>query len=232
MGDLPQLQRLLDRLVAMRRLARGAASVWLTEQGYESNGELRDRPWSESQQAQWNAVSEYLAWRDPQVASFSQFLLRDTRTRETLALRARLTDPRALLAGTWTTGLEREDGAPKPALWMFRTPIVARVASPPRVACTLPWLSRRHGSEAVRLVEVWGRIRPARRAAAVRVEAALAGSSPPRLVRAASTDPNGIFDVRVVLPASASVQVRFSWRQADGGWSDSPMTRPLEIDPS
>ena len=85
MGDVPALQALLDRLVALHRLAPGAENLWLTEQGYESNAELAEMPWSEPQQAQLDADSEYLAWRDPQVTSFSQFLLRDTRSGETLA---------------------------------------------------------------------------------------------------------------------------------------------------
>ena len=84
MGDLPALQALLDRLVAMHRLALGAENLWLTEQGYESDAELTDKPWSEIQQAQLNAAAEYLAWRDRQAVSFSQFPLRDTRISETL----------------------------------------------------------------------------------------------------------------------------------------------------
>ena len=113
MGDVLQLQTLLNALVARHRLAPGAENLWLTEQGYASNAELGDMPWSEDQQAQLNAASEYLAWRDGQAASFSQFLLADTLTNETLALRARSGEPHALVAGTWTTGLLRENLAPK-----------------------------------------------------------------------------------------------------------------------
>jgi hypothetical protein len=131
MGDVPRLQALLDELVAKHRLAPGAQNLWLTEQGYGSNGELADMRWTEAQQAQLNAASEYLAWHDGQVASFSQFLLADTLTNETLALRAKTGNPHALLAGTWTTGLLRENFAPKPALWMFRSPVLARVIGAP-----------------------------------------------------------------------------------------------------
>jgi hypothetical protein len=125
MGDVPRLQALLDELVAKHRLAPGAQNLWLTEQGYGSNAELTDMRWTEAQQAQLNAASEYLAWHDGQVASFSQFLLADTLTNETLALRAKTGNPHALVAGTWTTGLLRESFAPKPALWMFRSPVLA-----------------------------------------------------------------------------------------------------------
>ncbi len=134
-GDLGKLTALLDQLVALHRLAPGVANVWLTEQGYESDAQLPEKLWTESQQATLNAISEYLAWRNPQVQSFSQFLLRDTLTEQTLALRARAGSRDAAVPGTWTTGLERENGAAKPALAMFRSPVVARsgIAQPGRV---------------------------------------------------------------------------------------------------
>ncbi len=56
-------------------------------------------------------------------------------------------------------GLEREDGAPKPALAMFRPPVVARilVARDPAPS----WLASSPAGEPTELIEVWGRIRPA-----------------------------------------------------------------------
>ena len=90
MGDLTAAPGATGRAGGpKRRLAPGAENLWLTEQGYGSNAELPGVRWTEPEQAQLNAASEYLAWRDGQTASFSQFLLRDTLTSETLALRAR-----------------------------------------------------------------------------------------------------------------------------------------------
>jgi len=215
MGDLPQLQALLDRLVTMHRLAPGAANLWLTEQGYESNNELRNRPWTEAQQAQMNAASEYLTWRDPQARSFSQFLLRDTLVYETLALRASTGHDQAQRLGTWSTGLMREDMRAKPALAMFRSPVVVRA------------LASATGSS---LLEVWGRARPARVPVPIRIQVRMGG----RFVNlgAATTDANGIFDTELAAPVSpgpSGVSVRFQWLVPGGTWQTSPATGTTPI---
>lgn len=226
MGDLPRLQALLDRLVAMHRLAPGAQNLWLTEQGYASNAQLPEVPWTEGQQAQLNAESEYLAWRDPQVSSVSQFLLRDTLTAETNALRVHSGNPRALIPGTWTTGLLREDFSPKPALWMFRSPVVARrIDAPPARAGGRRRAARVAGS--VQMLEVWGRARPMRAPTVAQVEVAHAAAAF-HVVKTRMTDERGIFDVRVALPTGSSdVAVRFRWRAPDGSWQISPSTVPV-----
>jgi hypothetical protein len=226
MGDLPALQSLLDRLVAMHRFAPGVATLWLTEQGYESNAQLDVSPWSEAEQAELNAISEYLAWRDPQVASFSQFLLRDTLTAQTLALRARTGDPRAFIGGTWTTGLEREDGTPKPALAMFRSPVVARILVARDPAAS--WLAGSPAGEPTELIEVWGRIRPATTPTPVQVEVQDGGSATFRTAATVLTDQNGIFDAAVAIAAGAPAQVRFGWSE-QGVAQTSPATTPISF---
>jgi hypothetical protein len=221
MGDLDRVQSLIDRLVEMHRLAPGVRELWLTEQGYESNAELNDRRWSEAQQAQLNAVSEYLAWRSPSVQSFSQFLLHDSRTRQTLALRRRSENPTATLSGTWTTGLERENGVPKPALWMFRSPVVARLL-PARAAdpADVP-LSPEALRQPVSWIEVWGRARPVRAPTLVMVR--VGGFT----TRCTVTDSNGIFDIKAAVPYGTRPRVGFSWLAARGGWQASPTTVPI-----
>lgn len=226
MGDLPALQALLDRLVAMHRFAAGVATVWLTEQGYESNGQLSDSPWTESEQAELNAISEYLAWRDPQVASFSQFLLRDTLTAQTLALRAQTGNPRAFLGGTWTTGLEREDGTPKPALAMFRSPVVARVLVAQDPAAS--WLTSSPDGAGGELIEVWGRVRPATAPTPVQVEVQDGGSATFRTAATVMTDQNGVFDTPIAIAAGAPAQVRFAWSDAGAGQT-SPAVAPISF---
>jgi hypothetical protein len=226
MGDLPALQTLLDRLVAMRRFAPGVASVWLTEQGYGSSGQLPEQPWTEAQQADLNAISEYLAWRDQQVASFSQFLLRDSLTAQTLALRARTGNPRAYIGGTWTTGLEREDGAPKPALAMFRSPVVARIldASDPAAS----WLTSSPAGAPTELIEVWGRVRPATAPTPVQVEVQDDGSASFRTAATAMTDQNGVFDTAIAIASGVPAQVRFQWSAA-GVTQTSPSVVPISF---
>ncbi|MDQ6605629.1 MAG: hypothetical protein M3Z06_03685 [Actinomycetota bacterium] len=222
MGDLPVLQALLDKLVAMHRLAPGAGSLWLTEQGYESNGQLADRLWTETQQAELNADAEYLAWRDGSIASFSQFLLRDTRTSETLAAR-QAGNPRALLAGTWTSGLVRENGTPKPALSMFRSPVVARIVS---FAPSASWLPSSPAGAPAELLDLWGRARPIRSPTLVVLQVCDDGSGAYRNVGEVTTDTNGIFDVRVAVAAKLDVSVRFAWLAPDGSWQTSPAVPP------
>lgn len=223
MGDLSQLQSLLDTLVAMHRLAPGAANLWLTEQGYESNAQLTNRPWTEAQQAQLDADSEYQAWRDPQLASFSQFLLRDTLTDQTLALRHQIDDPTVQLKGTWTTGLEREDGVAKPALAMFRSPVVAQQLSSAHPACLLRHAPRSGSVADVGLIDVWGRARPVTTPTAIRVEVRDAGASAFTVARTATSDENGVFEVQVTAPQGAAV--RFQWRTVQG-WQSSPAVAP------
>jgi hypothetical protein len=226
MGDLPALQALLDRLVAMHRFAPGVASVWLTEQGYGSNGQLPEQPWTEAQQADLNAISEYLAWRDPQVASFSQFLLRDTLTAQTLALRARTGNPRAYLGGTWTTGLEREDGAAKPALAMFRSPVVARILAASDPAAS--WLTSSPAGAPPELIEVWGRVRPASTPTPVQVEVQDGGSPTFRTAATALTDQGGVFDTTIAIASTGPAQVRFQWLEA-GLTQTSPSIAPISL---
>jgi hypothetical protein len=223
MGDLPRLQALLDQLVKLRRFAPGARNLWLTEQGYETNAELADHPWSEAAQGPLDATAEYLAWRDPEVHSFAQFLLRDTLTRETLALRARTGDPRAAILGTWTSGLLREDLQPKPALAMFRSPVIARIVKPPPPV-SAAGLAGIIPMDFANELEVWGRARPVRAPTLVQVQLSQDGAGF-RGVTATSTDGNGIFDVRIGMPA-APLAIRFRWVAPDGAWQYSPATQP------
>jgi hypothetical protein len=225
MGDLGKLQALLNRLVALGRFTPPVENVWLTEQGYETNGQLAGKPWTEAQQAYLNAISEYLAWRDPQVQSFAQFLLRDSLTSQTLALRASTGRSLVEVPGTWTTGLERENGQPKPALSMFRSPIVVRPVSTSPVDS---WLPGSPAGAADQLMEVWGRVRPARSPTVVNVEVADGGSaSSYRAAAAAITDGNGIFNVIVPVSEGTQPQVRFGWVQPHAGWQLSPAVVPV-----
>lgn len=219
-GDLGRLQALLNRLVAMHRLSPSVANLWLTEQGYGSNGQLRDQPWTETQQARLNADAEFVAWRDGRTRSFSQFLLRDSLTTQTVALRRRTGNPGAWIGGTWSTGLERENGAPKPALAMFRSPVAARFD---RFTPASSWLAFNPAGTPSELIDVWGRARPITTPTPVIVQVSDDGSG--RDWRSAAetvTDPGGIFDVRVSAGALAPVHVRFRWLDRNGEWETSP----------
>ncbi len=95
---------LLAGLAAAGRLPAGLR-VYNTEAGFQSNT-LRSPVLGLGGQASSTNIAEYLQWREPSVASFSQYLLYD--------------DP------NWTSGLRRMNGEAKPAYAAFRMPIVAR----------------------------------------------------------------------------------------------------------
>lgn len=74
-GVLSRLTRALDKEARAHRIRRGMR-VYLTEFGIQSKPD----PFigvSFTRQAEYRSISEYLAWRNPRVAAFSQYLMRD-----------------------------------------------------------------------------------------------------------------------------------------------------------
>jgi len=114
MGNLSRLARTLDRLVAMRRLAPGMRSIYITEYGYETHA-LLDRPaLPQNKQALYLTWGEYLASRIPNVRLFSQFLLRDQPPAPTV-----VSDSPRRPNGQFYSGLEEANGTPKLAVHSF-----------------------------------------------------------------------------------------------------------------
>src|SRR3954452_4361727 len=136
-GVLNRLVRALDRAAAAGAVRRGLP-IYLTEFGIQS---VPDPFYGVSleQQAEYYAISERIAYRNPRVRSFSQYLLRD--------------DTATCCGGKYggfESGLEFADGRVKaPAYDGFRLPLVAM----------------RSGSR----VSLWGRVRPARSATTAEV---------------------------------------------------------------
>ena len=130
-GDLDRLTRLLARLAARRRFSRGMRNVYVTEYGYET----RTRRFALKDQARFLTWAEFLAWRNPRVRTFAQFLLRD------VPRAAAAGPPRRRALGQWESGLLFADGRPKPAALAFRAGLYAE---------------RRAGR-----VRLWGRVRGA-----------------------------------------------------------------------
>jgi hypothetical protein len=103
-GTLGRLVQALGK-AAKAGAIRAGANLYLTEFG------IRSRPEKAigvpvSTQAEWDAISERLAWENPRVASFSQYLLRDD----------------ALGRGP-QTGLEYVNGRKKPLYYGFPVPL-------------------------------------------------------------------------------------------------------------
>jgi hypothetical protein len=110
-------------------------SIWSTEFGYvtsppQTNKRGKRYP-SPLQAAIYLNESEYLSYRNPRIASYAQYLLKDPVTLKGV--------------GLFASGLMNSDGTPKPALNAYRMPV------------WMPKQTVRRGQSAV----VWGGARPA-----------------------------------------------------------------------
>ncbi|MCU1500162.1 MAG: hypothetical protein JWM47_4115, partial [Acidimicrobiales bacterium] len=97
-----------------RHVPSTGVPLYLSEYGYQTNPPDRIGV-SPAKQADYLAEAEYLAWRDPAVRAFSQYLLNDNG---------------APISKTFQTGLLYADGKPKPAYQGYKLPI---------------WLPKHHG---------------------------------------------------------------------------------------
>jgi hypothetical protein len=147
------------------------------------------------QQAAFINQGEYIAYNDPRVRSFSQFLLVDAPPKKKAPVGS------AEYWSTFQTGLVDLDGSHKPSYGAYRLPI---------------WLpSHKPGSS----VTIWGHIRPgvygSARTANLQFEYRRSGSRRFTTVRAVSTtNPNGYFIAHVALTSAG--WVRFVWTAPDG----------------
>jgi len=115
-GVLSRLTKALDRAQAARALTK-RLPIYLTEFGIQSTPDTQYGV-SLAKQVEYRAISERIAWGNPRVVAFSQYLLRDS-------------DPtgKNQYAG-FESGLRFADGKPKPSLPAFRLPLaVKRVGS-------------------------------------------------------------------------------------------------------
>jgi hypothetical protein len=115
-GVLSRLSSALDRAAAAHAIP-AHLPIYLTEFGVQSfpNRELGV---PQPQQAEFDAISEKIAWSNPRVAAFSQYLLRDDKLGG---------KPGASAHGGFTgfqTGLEEFGGKRKPLYYGFPVPLV------------------------------------------------------------------------------------------------------------
>jgi hypothetical protein len=115
-GVLSRLSRALD-LAAGAHAIRSGMPIYLTEFGVQSKPN-RFLGVSAAKQAEYDAEAEHIAWSNPRVAAFSQYLLRD--------------DPLGGAPGSsvhggvvrFQTGLEYVSGSPKPLYFGWPIPLV------------------------------------------------------------------------------------------------------------
>ena len=166
-GVLSRLTRALDKATragAFRR--RRKMPVWLTEFGIQSTPD-RYFGVSLAKQNEYRAIAERIAWSNPRVHAFSQYLLGDDGPVEGETGRSRY--------GGFESGLRFSTGREKPSLSGFRLPLAAL---------------RKGGSSKVSL---WGVVRPAAGRVSADVLYGDRGSATFRLLKTVQTDARGYF---------------------------------------
>ena len=111
-GVLSRLTRALDRAQRAGALTK-RLPIYLTEFGIQSTPDTQSGV-SLAKQVQYRAIAERIAWNNPRVLAFSQYLLRDSDP----------TGPRQY--GGFESGLRFADGRAKPSLPAFRLPLAVQ----------------------------------------------------------------------------------------------------------
>jgi hypothetical protein len=183
-GVLSRLSSALDRAAAAHAIP-GRIPIYLTEFGIQSKPNVTGV--SLSKQAEYDAIAEKIAWSNPRVACFSQYLLRD--------------DPLGGLPGSgvhggtigFQTGLETVNGVHKPLYSSFPIPLVVT----------------RTGHS----FSLWGLVRPAQGATKVKLMVQPRGSSAYRTLKVVQTSSSGSWTLHSSLQGS---HWRVSWRSPSG----------------
>jgi hypothetical protein len=177
-GVISRLVTALDRAAAAGAVDR-RLPIHLTEFGIQSTPDPIFGV-SQARQSDYRAIAERLAWYQPRVVAFSQYLLRDDPPVQGVPLAQRYPG--------FESGLRRNDGRAKLALRGFRLPLAAL----------------RKGSG----VHLWGLVRPAGGATPVRVEYSSRGSW--RTLFSTTTDARGYFTRTVNFRAGRRYRVAWT----------------------
>jgi len=109
-GVLTRLNVALDKAARAKVLPRGL-KIYLTEFGIQTTPD-RISGVSYAKQAAYRAIAEHIAYVNPKVALFSQYLMRDDKPRKS-----------GYRYGGFETGLRRSNGRKKPSYESFRLPL-------------------------------------------------------------------------------------------------------------
>jgi hypothetical protein len=218
-GALDRLSSLLSTLVGMGRVSPRIANLYLTEFGYETNPPDPQKPFGLAQQARFINWAEYLAWKNPQVRTWPQFLLRDLGV-VNADKAARGARPHA----DYQSGLLFENGTPKPAATSFKlalfvdcvTPSVRPARRKRARSAKLIGGTGRSGRPKRRLL-IWGHVRPGMAAQQVVLEESRSGSpawqETPTAGTARSRKP-AVYSRRAFVTSTSGVFVRHApWRR-------------------
>ncbi len=205
---LGRMERELDRL--QRQYGSGTRfPIYDTEYGYITNPPNSGNRVSPATAAYYINWAEYLSWHSPRIRTTMQYLL---------------SDPPGRGLGIYSSGLERANGAHKPAYDAYRLPLYLPVTSTPRG----------------RSLEVWGDARPAHFAwidaqhAPQTVEIQFQRGSRgafSTLRKVSIREPSeGYFDVAVKFPASGTVRLAFTYPPLSPMWTGGTVhSRSVEI---
>jgi hypothetical protein len=190
-GSISRLTRALDKAAAARAIP-ARVPVYLTEFGVESKpNKYENLP--VSKQAEYAAISEQMAYSNPRVAAFSQYLLRDDPVGEKPGS--------GVHGGTvgFQTGLQYVNGTPKPLFFGFPVPLT---------------VTKRHGG-----VALWGLVRPAEGATKVTVLVRAKGSRSYKTLKTVATNAAGYW----TLNSSVAGQLwRVRWTSPAGKRYEGP----------
>ncbi|HWH44564.1 MAG TPA: hypothetical protein VNT32_07520 [Thermoleophilaceae bacterium] len=161
-GDLDRLTKTLDKLVEMRRIDPKIRDVYLTEFGYETNPPDPVKPFNPEQSARYINWAEYLAWKNPNVRSWPQFLIQDLGVVSAEDAARGKRD-----WGDWQSGLYFADGTPKPSATSFKLALYAECLPAPLASKASRQRGKRRSSRrrtarraSSQTVMIWGRVRP------------------------------------------------------------------------
>ncbi len=177
-GVLSRLTRALDRAGRAGAIRRGLP-VYLTEFGIQSRPD-RIQGVTFPKQAAYLAVAEHMAYVNPRVRSFSQYLMADDNPRASKFNR---------YAG-FESGLRTRKGKKKPAYRAFRLPLAVES----------------YGRSDV----LWGLVRPLRARTAVTIQVDPRGKKGWRDLRTLQTTSTGVYALRVTHRKGQRFRVRWT----------------------
>jgi hypothetical protein len=179
-GVLSRLNSALDKAGRAGAIRR-SMPIYLTEFGIQSSPD-RFFGVSLSQQPEYRSISERLAYSNPRVKAFSQYLLRDDLPREGVPASARY--------GGFESGLRFANGGEKPSLVGFRLPLAVL----------------RDGASKV---SVWGMVRGAPGPVSAQVLYQDAGSRTFKRLKSVRTNARGYFSFRSTYRKNRRYRLRF-----------------------
>jgi hypothetical protein len=183
-GVLPRLTSALSK-AARAGAINGDLPLYLTEFGIESTPDPI-RGVSLQRQSEYRAMSERIAYENPRVVAFSQYLLRDAKALTGVPAFEKYSD--------FQTGLLTAAGKVKPSYDGFRLPLSVR-------------------RKAAKRVSLWGLVRPAAATTTATIE--IRGKTGPwHALKTVRTDARGYFVASGALVADR--QWRLTWRSPDG----------------